>query len=188
MCKIPTPSLRTASSDTSEVYPVAAFEFSSGPILQRGGTRFRMRGRPRTLSRQSCRRVIRTPGQDPVPMHQPASEQMQSTMLQLMPTMGQQWPQGFGQQPMYSTACNMTEMQMQQMPPYPQYYGQQQLPTYNWFMPASPALHQAPEQHQERTGEQTGLPLERSPRRGCRPRWEEDEDEDIGDIGACRAV
>ena len=138
---------------------------------------------------------MRTPGQDPVPMQQPQPEQMQYPMLQMMPTMVQQWPQGFGQQPMYFTACNMIEMQMQQMPPYPQYYGQQQLPTYNWDMPASPALHQAPEQHQERTGEQTGLTLGQPPRGEHRPLDDDssigqhdNESKDIGDIGACRAV
>ena len=134
-------------------------------------------------------RVMRTPGQDPVPMQLPQPEQMQYMIIPMMHMMVQQWPQGFGQQPMYFPACNMTEMQMQQMPPYPQYNGQQQLPTYTWHMPASPAPHQAPEQHQERTGEQTGLNLELPPRRRDEDEdIREDEHEDIRDIGACRPV
>ena len=125
-------------------------------------------------------------------MQLPQPEQMQYMIMPMMPMMVQPWPQGFGQQPMYFPAFNMPEIQMQQMPPYPQYNGQQQLPTCTGNTPASPGPHQAPVQHHGMTGEQTGLsglPLEQPSSRGDEDEnIREAEDEDIRDIGACRPV
>ena len=122
-------------------------------------------------------RVIRTSGQDPVPM-----QQMQGQPMQPMPTMPEL---GYEQREFYRGAYVGMKMQVQMQ--------QQQQSTYALYSTGSPTLHQAHEQHQERTGGQTGLVLHNMYRRQLRTfsEWKHDDysdEENIEEIGACRAV
>ena len=71
-------------------------------------------------------------------------------------TMSQQpGSQGYEQQAMYRALYNNMKMQV----------WQQQQSTYALYSTGSPTLHQAHEQHQERTGEETGLNVQYTQRR-----------------------
>ena len=104
-------------------------------------------------------RVIRTSGQDAVPM-----QQMQGQSMQPMPTMPEL---GYEQREFYRGAYIGMRMQVQMQ--------QEQQSTHALDSAGSSTLHQIPEEHHERTGGQTGLDLVVMHRR---PPGDEDEDSD----------
>ena len=104
-------------------------------------------------------RVIRTSGQDAVPM-----QQMQGQSMQPMPTMPEQ---GYEQREFYLGAYIGMKMQVQMQ--------QEQQSTHALDSAGSSTLHQIPEEHHERTGGQTGLD---SVVMHKRPPGDEDEDSD----------
>ena len=131
--------------------------------------------------------------------------------MRMMPMSQQPEPLGYEQQAYCRGWYHNMKGQNEQMQ-------QEQQSTHALYSTGSQALHQAHEQHQERTGEETELNVQymhrREPRtygewnhnymQGRPPRnvreWKHDSfdyrsdeqddraDEDIGDIGACRAV
>ena len=136
-------------------------------------------------------RVIRTSGQDAVPM-----QQMQGQSMQPMPTMPEL---GYEQREFYRGAYVGMKMQVQMQ--------QQQQSTHALDSAGSSTLHQIPEEHHERTGGQTGHALQNRPTRAFggyndddyideyRPsrtsselEHAHDNDNDSEDIGACMAV